>query len=70
MSKRYYKEFIEYTPNMIDVWVRDNKRKHNEFAICCDNELHADTLVKELNRRGYEIAEFHACTIANELKVK
>jgi hypothetical protein len=70
MSKRYYKDLIEYTPNIIEVWMRDSKREHNEFAVCCDNERHADALAKELNRRGYEITEFHACMIANELKVK
>ena len=70
MSKRYYKEFIEYTPGEIEVRVRDIKRKEVEFCILCDDESHADALVKELNRRGYEIAEFHACMIANDLKVK
>lgn len=67
MNKRYYKETTEYTPN--DVRVCDSKRSHTEFAIYCDDESHADALVKALNRRGYEISESHACTIANELKV-
>lgn len=67
MSKRYYKETSEYTS--LETVVLDSKRAYVEFAVFCEDESHADALVKELNRRGYEIAEFHACTIANELRV-
>lgn len=70
MTKRYYKEFSEYTPNVIEVRVRDIKRKYEQFCVYCDDESQADALVKELNRRGYEIAQFHACMIAVDLKVK
>jgi 1,2-phenylacetyl-CoA epoxidase catalytic subunit len=62
MSKRYYKEFSEYTFEYpLEVRVRDIKR-NEQFCIYCEDESHADALVKELNRRGYDIAEFHACT--------
>ena len=70
MSKRYYKEFSEYTPGELEVRVRDTKRKYEQFCVYCDDESQADLLVKELNRRGYEIAQFHASTMKNELKVK
>lgn len=70
MSKRYYKEFCVSPEYPLEVRVRDTKRKYEQFCIYCEDESHADALVKELNRRGYEIAEFHACTIANELMVK
>jgi dTDP-4-amino-4,6-dideoxygalactose transaminase len=70
MSKRYYKEFSEYTFGEIEVRVRDIKRNEVEFCIWCDDESHADALVKELNRRGYDIGEFHAIMIAVNLKVK
>jgi hypothetical protein len=68
MNKRYYQETV-FQDSDPEVRVCDSKRSHTEFAIYCDNKSHADALVKELNRRGYEVGEFHACTIANELKV-
>jgi hypothetical protein len=69
MSKRYYKEFINW--GEVTEWaVVDRKRQVTDFNVYCEDESHADALVKELNRRGYEIGEFHAIKIANELKVK
>lgn len=69
MSKRYYKEFIDWRE--VSEWaVVDSKRRVTDFNVYCEDESHADALVKELNRRGYEIAEFHACMIAIDLKVK
>jgi hypothetical protein len=68
MTKRYYQETV-FKDSDPEVRVCDSKRSHTEFAIYCDNESHADALVKALNRRGYEISEFHACTIANDLQV-
>ena len=68
MSKRYYTEISKYTSR--ETVVLDSKRAYVEFAVFCEDESHADALVKELNRRGYEIGEFHACMIAVDLKVK
>ena len=69
MTKRYYKEFIDWRE--VTEWaVVDRKRRVTDFNVYCEDESHADALVKELNRRGYEIGEFHAIKIANELKVK
>jgi len=68
MSKRYYTEISKYTSR--ETVVLDSKRAYVEFAVFCEDESHADALVKELNRRGYEIGEFHAIMIAVDLKVK